>query len=280
VALLCFAYPVFFHLIAWGQTSALALACFTGGFLLLRSEYEFAAGIALGCVVFKPQLGMAFAVLFLATKSWKILGGAVVAAAVQLALGMAYYGWAPFRAWLRILANVPTLMPLFEPRPYQTHCLRTFWAMLVPWNEVSFALYAISAAVILVWTILIWRSRKPLSVRYAALLLASVLVSLHLTVYDLVILVPGILLLVDWIMSRTSRTNGMGMLIYLVCSLPLVGPFTRWIHVQLSVVAMVALLYLMLRVQLKSPPLAKSARSGAPSMGLRAEKSSGISHTN
>lgn len=253
VALLCFAYPAFFHLIAWGQNSALALACFTGGFLLLRSRHKFTAGLVLGCLIFKPQLGLAFAVLFLAIKSWKIIAGAFVSAGAQLASGMVYYGWPPYRAWLRTLANVPTLMPSFEPRPYHTHCLRTFWAMLVPWNELSFALYAISAAIILVWTILIWRSRKPLSLRYAALLLASVLVSLHLTVYDLVVLVPGILLLADWMMSKTSRTNGMGTLIYLVCALPLVGPFTRWIHVQLSVVAMVALLYLIWRLQLKSP---------------------------
>jgi len=266
VALLCFAYPAFFHLIAWGQTSILALACFTGGFFLLCGEHEFSTGLVLGCLIFKPQLAMAFAVLFLATKSWKIIAGAVSSAVAQLALGMAYYGWAPFRAWLRMLANVPTLMPLFEPRPYQTHCLRTFWAMLVPWNEVSFALYAISAAIILVWTILIWKSRKPLSVRYAALLLASVLVSLHLTVYDLVILVPGLVLLVDWIMSKTSHTSGMGMLIYLVCALPLVGPFMRWIHVQLSVVAMVALLYWIWRMPSKTPPLAKPARSLAPDL--------------
>jgi len=263
-ALLCFAYPAFFHLIAWGQTSALPLACFTGGFFLLRKKQEWAAGLVLGCVLFKPQLGMALLAVFLATKSWKIIAVIAISAAAQLAAGMAYYGWGPFRAWLRILANVPTLMPAFEPRPYHTHCLRTFWAMLVPWNEVSFALYAISAGVILVWAVLIWKSREPLSLRYAALLLATVLVSLHLTVYDLVILVPAMLLLVDWILSQTSPSNGMGMLVYLVCVLPLVGPFTRWIHVQLSVVAMVALLYLMWRMPIKFRRLAKAARSGAP----------------
>src|SRR5689334_3748949 len=56
VALAALAYPAFFHLIAWGQTSALALACFTSAYLLIRRERWFAAGLALGCLAFKPQL--------------------------------------------------------------------------------------------------------------------------------------------------------------------------------------------------------------------------------
>src|ERR1700690_3645917 len=48
VALLAAAFPAFFHLIAWGQTSAIALACFTLVFFSLRARHEFLAGLALG----------------------------------------------------------------------------------------------------------------------------------------------------------------------------------------------------------------------------------------
>jgi hypothetical protein len=47
VLILAFAYPAFWHLIAWGQTSALALACFTLAFFALRTKREFLAGLAL-----------------------------------------------------------------------------------------------------------------------------------------------------------------------------------------------------------------------------------------
>jgi hypothetical protein len=171
------------------------------------------------------------------------LAGAVLSAAAQIIAGVTYYGVNPFRSWLQTLWDVPALVPSLEPRPYQTHCLRTFWSMLVPWSGVSLALYVISAIIVLAWTIAIWQRQGPLSLKYSALLLATVLVSPHLTVYDLVILAPAILLLTDWLIPHPSARQGIGTLIYLVCVLPLLGPFARWIHIQLSVIAMTALLY-------------------------------------
>src|SRR6202451_3931468 len=58
VSILALGVPAFWHLIAWGQTSALALACFTLAFLALRAQREFLAGLALGCLVFKRQLAV------------------------------------------------------------------------------------------------------------------------------------------------------------------------------------------------------------------------------
>jgi len=247
VALVAMAFPAFFHLIAWGQTSALPLACFTAGFLLLRDQREFAAGLALGCLIFKPQLALAAAIVFILTGRWRILVGSALSAAAQIAAGIAYYGVEPFRSWLGTLRAVPALLPSFEPRPYQTHCLRTFWSMLVPWSGAALGLYVVSAIVALAGTIVIWKCQESLSLKYSALLLGTVLVSPHLTVYDLVILAPAILLLTDWLISHPSASQGTGTLIYLVCVLPLLGPCTRWTHIQLSVIAMAALLYFIWR---------------------------------
>ena len=134
VLLLAVAFPGFFNLIAWGQTSAVALACFTLLFFLLRDRREFLAGLALGCLIFKPQLGLAAAVVFVAIGAWKTMGGAVISAAAQLLVGVAYYGAEPLRKWMETVWNLSSVLPELEPRPYQTHCLRTFWSMLVPWE--------------------------------------------------------------------------------------------------------------------------------------------------
>jgi len=245
------AFPAFFHLIAWGQTSALALACFTAGFFQLREKREFAAGLALGCLIFKPQLGLAAGIVFLLLARWRIVIGAAISAAAQFALAIAYYGIVPLRSWLQTLRHVPAIIDSFEPRPYQTHCLRTFWAMLVRRGGVSSGLWLISVAIVLWWTITIWRKEERLSLKYSALLLATVLVSPHLTVYDLVILAPATLLLADWVVAGSRNQGGAGTLLYCVYLLPLVGPWTRWIHVQLSVIAMTALLYLLWRIRPK-----------------------------
>jgi alpha-1,2-mannosyltransferase len=247
VALIAAASPAFFHLIAWGQTSAIALACFTLMFFLLRERRDFLAGIVLGCLIFKPQLGLAAAIVFAALGSWNLLAGAVLSSATQLAAGVLYYGIGPFGEWLKMMVHARELVPYLEPRLYQTHCLRTFWSMLLPWGGVATAMAVISAGLALAGTIAVWKQARGNSgaLPFCALLLATVLVAPHLTVYDLVILAPAILLLADWFLEkpRAPIRQGIGSLLYLVYALPLVGFLAIWTHLQLSVVVMAALLY-------------------------------------
>jgi hypothetical protein len=259
VALLAVAFPSFFHLIAWGQTSALALACFTGMFFLLRDGREFSAGLVLGCLIFKPQLALASVLLFVLLGAWRMILSAAVSAAVQLTLGVLYYGPEPLRRWISLMRNVRTVMSLLEPKPYQTHCLRTFWSMLLPWDGIAYSLYVLSAMAVLGLTAMCWRwnssDRKsaPFALRYSSLLLATVLVAPHLTIYDLVILAPAFLLLADWLLGQQAdpdsrvSTLGLGTLLYLSYILPLSGPFARATHVQFSVLAMLATVYVIWR---------------------------------
>jgi hypothetical protein len=246
VALLAAASPAFVHLIAWGQTSALALACFTLMFFLLRDEREFLAGLALGCLIFKPQLGLAAAIVFLSIGAWRVLLGAALSSALQLSAGIFYYGMEPLRHWMRMLVNLRALLPDLEPKPYQTHSLRTFWSMLIPWHDFAFGLYVVSSIAILGLTIATWKRGRSttLALRFSSLLLATVLVAPHLTVYDLVILAPAFLLLCDWLIGQkptpavSASSLGLGTLLFLTYTLPLLGPFARWTHVQLSVIVM------------------------------------------
>jgi hypothetical protein len=252
VALLAVAFPAFFHLIAWGQTSALALGCFTLVFLLLRRERNFLAGLALGCLIFKPQLGLAAAVVFLSVAAWEIVAGAVLSAAAQFGIAWIYYGLGPLREWVRTLLHLRELLPLLEPRPYQTHSLRTLWSFLVPWPDLAFTLYLLSGFAMLALGVSCWRGRQtaPLGLRYPSLLLATVLVSPHLTVYDLVILMPAFLLITDWLIAQPASTKirRLGGLLYLAYLSPLLGPLDTWTHLQISVIVMVVVLYMIWRM--------------------------------
>ncbi len=252
VAVAALAFPGFFHLLAWGQTSALALACFTLTFFLLRDQRPLLAGLVLGCLIFKPQLGLAAGAVFLAIGAWKIVLGAALSASAQLSIGVLYYGMEPLHRWAHLMLHVRQVLPLLEPRPYQTHCLRTFWSMLIPWPNLSFGLYVVSAAVVLGVTVACWKRKSTsLALRYSSLLLATVLVASHLTVYDLVILAPAFLLLADWLVgrARNAATGRLGILLYLAYMLPLLGPLTRWTHVQLSVVVMAAAGFMIVPLQ-------------------------------
>jgi alpha-1,2-mannosyltransferase len=257
IVILALAFPAFWHLIAWGQTSALALACFTVAFFALRGRREFLAGLALGCLTFKPQLALATALVFVVTLNWKVIAGALLSATTQLAAACLYYGPGPLREWMHTLLNLPSLLPQLEPRLYQTHSLRTFWTMLIPWSAASLVLYVITALLVSALTIACWRSRLPLTLRYSALLLATVLLAPHLTVYDLVILAPVFLLLPDWIVSQPDQaaTRHFRLLLYLAFVLPLLGPLAHWTHLQLSVPVMAALVFGIWNLGRKSVPV-------------------------
>src|SRR5207248_5406939 len=123
---------------------------------------------------------------------------------------------------------------------------RSFWSLLLPWPGPAFALYVISAVAVLAVAVQCWRSGRSLEIRYAALSLATVLVSPHLTVYDLVILAPAFLLLGEWAL-RCGKSDFAGLarlLLYLCYPLFLLGPLARVTHLQLSVIAMIALLWI------------------------------------
>jgi alpha-1,2-mannosyltransferase len=249
VAILAAAFPAFFHLIAWGQTSALALLCFTAMYVCLRGKRDFLAGVVLGCLAFKPQLGLAAAIIFLGIAAWRVVIGAALSATVQFLAGILFYGTQAFHDWLWMMRNVRVALPFLEPKIYQTHCLRTFWSMLIPRPDLSFALYLITAVSVLAMTISLWRHRSAsLNVRFSALLFATVLIAPHLTVYDLVILAPALLLLSDWLIGiAPRRAPQIGTAMYCIYMFPIIGPLAKWTHIQLSVVAMTALVVLLYR---------------------------------
>lgn len=260
VLILAIAFPGFFHLLAWGQTSGLALLCFTLAGLALQRDRALLAGLAIGSLIFKPQMGLAAAVVFVFARHWKVVAGAVAAACIQLAAAWMYYGTEVMRTYFHTLMHLREVLPLLEPRLYQTHSLRSFWSLLLPWPHLVFALYTLSALGILVLAVQSWRRKAPLAVRFSALLLATVLVSPHLTVYDLVILAPAFLLLGNWALAHRERQFALRIqqLIYVCYLLFLMGPLARTTHLQLSVVAMTALLWISWRISdqqsLKSSP--------------------------
>jgi len=251
VILAAIAFPGISQLLAWGQTSGLALLFFTLAYLALRNKQDFLAGLAVGCLVFKPQLGLAAGVVFIFTKRWKVVGGAILSAFVQLAIGSLYYGTATMRNYLHALTRTGQIMALLEPRPYQTHSLRTFWTMIIPWPSIAFALYLATAVVVLVLLVQCWKSTSGLEIKFAALLIATVLVSPHLTVYDLVILAPAFLLLSDWALAHPAAQQSprLQILIYSCFVLFLLGPIVRLIHFQFSVVAMTAMIIILYRLR-------------------------------
>jgi alpha-1,2-mannosyltransferase len=269
VALVAAVSPGFFSLITFGQNSALALACFTAMYFALRARRQFLAGLCLGLLAYKPQLGLVPACIFLSacvwpaksasydsvgdpaspradrlprnliTEGWKVVTGAALAIAAQVGIVWLWYGAGPLLNYARVVTQLGSAAKILEPKPYLMHSLRAFWDLLLPWPSVASPLYILTAVTAIALAVACWRMPVRLELRFAVMLLATVLVAPHLTVYDLVILVPAFLWIADWLQSRALPV--VAWLLFLSYVLPFAGPLARWTHLQISVIALAVL---------------------------------------
>ncbi len=259
------AFPPLFHCFVRGQISPLPLACFTAALLALHTEHDWLGGIALGFLILKPQFLVAIPLILLFAGAWKSFGGLFFSAAAQMLFARVCFGSGVMRAYLDLFRHPSPWINVAELglAPIQMHSLRSFWSLLIPLPSGALVLYLLSSVVVIAGAGAIWKSSLPLALRFSALTFAAVLVSPHLFIYDLLVLAPSLLLVVDWSLRNTEHTLSplLQVLAYLAFVLPLLGPLARWTHLQLSVVAFATLLWALFRFRKQSYRLA-SAESG------------------
>ena len=244
IFILAAAFPGFFYLIASGQNSILALIAFTCAFSCFRARLPFAAGLALGLLMYKPQFGVMAAAVFVLTLEWRVVLGAVITGGGQLLAGAAYYGKPALDAYFAQLVHLNQNASALEPHLDRMHSLRAFWDLLLPWHAAASLLYALTALAVIAVTVWCWRSKVPVEMWYAIFLLGSALVDPHLTDYDLVMLMPAFLVIGDRILlaPESNKRDAARVLTYVAFCLPLFGPMLKVVHLQLSVPAYAALL--------------------------------------
>ncbi len=239
-------YPAFYLLVAFGQSSVLALMCVTGAYFALRARRPWLAGFALGSLIYKPSLGVALPFVLLYGREWRMIAGAAIAVVLQFGAPMLYYGASVLRPYLDALTHVGQIAGALEPIPDQMHSLRSFFTLLVPWPGVAWACYLVAAALVIVLAARCWRSNATLEVRYSVLLLGLVLVNPHVNPYDLVLIVPVFFLVAAWMLASGAGWLGWAVL-YLAYYLPGLWFIPKVTHVQLSVVALAVLMVMLTR---------------------------------
>lgn len=190
------AFPPFWNLVINGQNTIVPIAAFFLAWRALDSHRRVLAGLALGLLFFKPQFGLALAVVVLAGGEWAMLAGLAVAAAVHTGLVAATTGLASLADYAQFMREVTAVEHLIEPDPFELHSIRSL-ARLAP-DALETAIWLAASAVVLERTVRVWRSAAPTGVRMAVLVIATVLVSPHLFLYDAAILALALLWLGGW----------------------------------------------------------------------------------
>ena len=228
-----------------GQTGQLVSALLGGGILLLDRR-PLVAGILVGALCWKPQLGVLVPVAFAAAGRWRSFAAAAATSLALVAASLALFGVEP---WHAFFDQAVRLRQEMETSPQIWHRLPTvFAAARVAGLSVAaaYGLQIFSAAAAAASVVIVWRRATDLPVRGASLLLATFLATPYAWDYDMVVLS----LAVVWLAGEGMR-NGFQpwerLILALVIILPLVisplasalgvaiAPFVLWAALILTV---------------------------------------------
>ena len=194
---LALSFPPLMVNVVTGQAGFLVVALFVAGMALLPKR-PLAAGLLLGLLVMKPQLGLVLPLALLAGREWRAIAGAAVAALGLVVLSLLLFGWAPWTAWL---SNAGLAASIASEGLAGWHRMASVYGVLRAAGLASTAAWighaaiALAAAAGACW---LWYRRAGLEARAGALAAATALASPYLFGYDLLILVVPFL----WLVGR------------------------------------------------------------------------------
>jgi len=241
------AFPPFWQLVLHGQTTIIVLAAFCLGWLALERRRPFLAGCAFALMAVKPQFGLTLAVVTLARRDWPVVLGAVVSIALQAGIAYALLDTTVFPDFLQMARVAAERSDLLEPKSFQSHSILTV-ARLAP-SELETVLWIGASALVLWSAARVWCLPAPLRLRLSAVIIASVLVSPHLMVYDATVLALPLIWMSAAVreMRQPDAASWAWAAIYLLFA-TFLAPTAGIIGVQLSVLLLVGLFVLVTRL--------------------------------
>ncbi|MGA2905991.1 MAG: glycosyltransferase family 87 protein [Candidatus Korobacteraceae bacterium] len=180
-----------------GQDSVLLLAILAACAWLLARRMEWMAGAALGLALFKPQLILPIAAIYLLLRRWRMLRGFLCSGLAVLAVSILMVGYAGMRQMVTILSQGQTAAHM-AIHPSMMPNLRGLLAMLLAGHSKLEAILvgAISVGLLLCARATTQRQQPPARA-FAGLVCFAILVSFHLNLHDLALLLLPILLVIE-----------------------------------------------------------------------------------
>jgi len=236
----------FLQLVSHGQVASLAMPFLAVALRGFQGQRPLLVGLALGSLVFKPQLGT-FALAALALwPSARLATGLALGAGVQLAMVAAVVGYGPLREYLGVVQRLATSPDQFEPNLWAMHSLRGAVELAMGQTRLATACW-LAVSVGAVWLARrAWARHASLELRFAVIALVGLLLNPHLYVYDLVLMAVPLACLASWAQQSDGlRNQSVQSLGYALVWLPLLGPLAATTHIQLTSPVVLGLLWRM-----------------------------------
>ena len=236
VAAAAAAFPPFWLLVLFGQTTIVPLAGFFLAWLALKADRPFLAGLAFGLLSIKPQFAILLTFVVVLNAQWRILLGGACSIVIQLAAVIGTLGFQALRAYFDTILAMRNIEKLLEPDSWRMHSLRTVTNLV--YGNLGQSLWFVTCATVIAIVVWVWRTRAELNTRLGMLVLGTVLINPHLFVYDASVLVLAFLWLGALVEGeRPSWRAAYWHVVYFLFLFFLV-PTARLLYVQFSVLLM------------------------------------------
>lgn len=245
---LALAFPAVFSNVFVGQEGLLA-AALLGTTLALLERRPVLAGVLLGCLTFRPQLGVLFPVVLILTGRWRTIVSTIITTFGMTGASLWCFG--P-DAWRSFFAHAPehAAATLLQGQSVGSWSfLQSVYALVRSLGgTASLAWFSqiILAAVVVLVVSWVWTQPMRYDLKAAALALGSATVTPYLYFYDLTILaVPAAFLVVDGLKHGFARFERLAILAGALCTVTFVAgiyaPLGPFIMLLFAVVVVVRL---------------------------------------
>jgi hypothetical protein len=186
--LAAFSTPALFVNALGGQNGAWTAALFGGGLCLLE-KYPVVAGISLGLLCYKPQLGVLLPFALLAGRQWRAFFSAALTVILLVAISTIVFG---AELWSAYLHNISVLRAtILEDGTGVWHRMVSVFVFVRRLGgsiSLAYAVQLLAAVAAGVLVIRAWWKDAPPPVRNSLLVLGTCLATPYLQDYDLVML--------------------------------------------------------------------------------------------
>jgi len=215
-------FPIVFTNALVGQNGFLT-AALVGGTLYLVPVRPVLAGICLGLLTYKPQYGLLFPIVLIASARWTTFVSAGITAVVLAAVSLLAFGvesWQAFFHWLPHFSQA--FLVEGKATWWKLQSLYSLIRFLGGSEQLAWALHWILTATVAVWLVVMWRSRVSYSLKAAALATGTLLITPYLFMYDMMVLAIPVGFLVRIGLKRGFRQYELAAL---ACAVALIFSF-------------------------------------------------------
>jgi|GEM_PF-2051524 len=186
--LLVFGTPAAYMNLVNGQNGFLTAFLFAAGLLCLRNKRPVLAGVCIGFLTIKPQLGVLLPFALLAGRYWSAFVSAVVTTVLFAAVSWIAFG---SDTWLAFIEQIPAAQLALTGGYLPIHHVASIFGAVVGAGgsiELGSTLQAIVGTLLVCLVVWVWSGPASFDAKAVVLLAASTLISPFILVYDLSLL--------------------------------------------------------------------------------------------